>query len=51
MIGYGYCGSGTAQRLGDLGAHITVVEKDPLTRLEAHLEGFQTATLEDALPT
>ena len=33
-----------------MGAHVTVVETDELTRLEAHLEGFTTATLEDALP-
>ncbi|GIU13749.1 adenosylhomocysteinase [Shewanella sp. MBTL60-007] len=50
IIGYGYCGSGTAQRLRGMGAHVTVVEHNPLTRLEAHMEGFYTASLEDALP-
>ena len=50
VVGYGYCGSGTAQRFRGMGAHVTVVETDELTRLEAHLEGFTTATLEDALP-
>lgn len=50
VIGYGYCGSGTAQRLRGMGAHVTVVESNPLTKLEAHLEGFYTATLEEALP-
>ncbi|MCK8044467.1 adenosylhomocysteinase [Shewanella sp. 1CM18E] len=50
VIGYGYCGSGTAQRLRGMGAHVTVVEPNPLTRLEAHMEGFYTASLEDALP-
>lgn len=50
VIGYGYCGLGVAQRLRGLGAHVTVVDKAPLAQLEAHLEGFRTATLEDALP-
>ncbi|ABV88714.1 adenosylhomocysteinase [Shewanella pealeana] len=50
VIGYGYCGSGTAQRLRGMGAHVTVVEPNPLTRLEAHMEGFYTASIEDALP-
>ena len=50
VIGYGYCGSGTAQRLRGMGAHVTVVETNPLAILEAHMEGFYTATLTDALP-
>ncbi|MFK8050692.1 MAG: adenosylhomocysteinase [Halioglobus sp.] len=49
VIGYGYCGLGVAQRLRGAGAHITVVDKDPLTQLEAHLEGFNTAALEDGI--
>ena len=51
VIGYGYCGQGIAQRLRGLGAHVTVVDTTPLAQLEAHLEGFKTATLEKALPT
>lgn len=50
IVGYGYCGSGTAQRLRGMGAHVTVVESNPLARLEAHLEGFYTTTIEKALP-
>lgn len=50
VIGYGYCGSGVAQRFRGMGAHVTVVETNPLTRLEAHLEGFYTAQLSDAIP-
>lgn len=49
VIGYGYCGQGVAQRLRGLGAHVTVVDKAPLAQLEAHLEGFRTSVLEDAL--
>lgn len=49
VIGYGYCGQGAAQRLRGLGAHVTVVDITPLAQLEAHLEGFSTSKLEDAL--
>ena len=50
VIGYGYCGQGVAQRLRGLGAHVTVVDTEPLTQLEAHFEGFRTGVLEDVLP-
>jgi adenosylhomocysteinase len=32
-----------------MGAHVTVVEQEPLSLLEAHLEGFRTSTLEDCV--
>lgn len=51
VIGYGFCGSGVAQRLRGMGAHVTVVDASPMRRLEAHLEGFNTADLADALPS
>ncbi|MCY4337774.1 MAG: adenosylhomocysteinase [Gammaproteobacteria bacterium] len=50
VIGYGYCGQGIARTLRGLGAHVTIVDIDPLTRLEAHTEGYATAELEQALP-
>lgn len=49
VIGYGYCGRGTAICLRNLGAHVSVVELDPLTQLDAHLEGFHIAQLDEAL--
>jgi len=49
VIGYGYCGLGVAKQLRGTGAHVTVVDRDPLTQLEAHLEGFRTASLENAI--
>ena len=49
VIGYGYCGQGVAQRLRGLGAHVTVVDNEPLVQLEAHLEGFRTSTLDDCV--
>ncbi|MGI9288101.1 MAG: adenosylhomocysteinase [Pseudomonadales bacterium] len=51
VIGYGYCGAGVAQRLRGMGAHVTVVERDPLAQLEAHLEGFRTSALEECVDT
>ena len=51
VIGYGYCGQGIARALRGLGARVTIVDIDPLTRLEAHTEGYHTAELEEALPT
>lgn len=50
VIGYGYCGQGIARALRGLGARVTVVDNDPLTRLEAHVEGYDTAHLEETLP-
>lgn len=50
VIGYGFCGSGVAQRLRGLGAHVKVVDTSPLAQLEAHLEGFPTGGLESLLP-
>ena len=50
VIGYGYCGQGIARALRGLGAHVTIVDIDPLTRLEAHTEGYRTAEPEEALP-
>lgn len=50
VVGYGYCGSGIAMRLRGLRARVLVVEKDPLKRLEAHMEGFETGVLEELLP-
>lgn len=51
VVGYGYCGSGVAERLRGMGAHVVVVETAPMKRLEAHLEGFVTDDLRAALPS
>ncbi len=50
LVGYGFCGQGIARALRGLGARVTVVDIDPLTRLEAHTEGYDTAELRQALP-
>ena len=49
VIGYGFCGRGTAICLRSLGAHVTVVELDPLTKLDALLEGFKLGDLDEAI--
>lgn len=49
VIGYGFCGSGIAQRLRGMGAHCVVVDFDPIKQLEAHLEGFVTSDLNTAV--
>lgn len=49
VVGYGYCGSGVAQRLRGMGARVVVVDRDPMRRLEAHMEGFETDDLLNAL--
>jgi adenosylhomocysteinase len=50
VIGYGHCGQGIARRLHGLGARVLVADTDPLARLEAHLEGFETGDLRDLIP-
>lgn len=49
VVGYGYCGSGIAQRLRGMGAHVLVAEREPIRQLEAHLEGFVTKPLDVAV--
>ncbi|MHB9133139.1 MAG: adenosylhomocysteinase [Armatimonadota bacterium] len=41
VAGYGWCGRGLAQRAAGLGAHVIVLEVDPLKALEAMMDGFQ----------
>ncbi len=40
VAGYGWCGRGVASRMRGLGAHVTVVEVDPVKALEAVMDGF-----------
>jgi adenosylhomocysteinase len=49
IIGYGTCGRGIARYLRVLGSQVVVVERDPIAGLEAALDGFQIASLEDTL--
>lgn len=38
--GYGWCGRGIASRMRGMGAHVTVLEVDPIKALEAVMDGF-----------
>ena len=38
--GYGWCGRGLAERARGMGAHVIVVEVDPLRALQAVMDGF-----------
>lgn len=40
VCGYGWCGRGIAARMKGMGAHVTVVEVDPVKALEAVMDGF-----------
>jgi len=51
VLGYGDVGKGCCQALKGQGARVVVTEIDPICALQAAMEGYQVATLEDALPT
>jgi adenosylhomocysteinase len=40
ILGYGWCGKGTARYAAGLGARVTVCEVDPVRGLEAYADGF-----------
>lgn len=48
VFGYGWCGRGIAKYFRSLGAQVSVVEINPITRLEAAVDGFQTLEAQDA---
>jgi len=47
VCGYGDVGKGCCQSLRGLGARVIVTEVDPICALQAAMEGYQVATLED----
>ncbi len=49
VCGYGDVGKGSAQSLRGMGARIIVTEIDPINALQAAMEGYQVATVEDTL--
>ncbi len=51
VVGYGWCGRGIAQRARGLGARITICEVDPISALEAWMEGFSVAPIVEAIRT
>ena len=51
VFGYGACGKGVAANFRNACASVAVVEIDPVTRLEASLDGFAVPGREEALRT
>ncbi len=51
VIGYGWCGKGVAMRAKGMGAHVIVLEIDPLRALEAKMDGFEVMSNVEAART
>ena len=50
VAGYGFCGSGIAERAKGMGANVIVTEVDPHRALEAAMDGHRVMRMEDAAP-
>jgi adenosylhomocysteinase len=48
VCGYGWCGRGIARRAQGMGSLVIVTEVDPITALEAAMDGFQVMPLVEA---
>jgi adenosylhomocysteinase len=51
VFGFGEVGKGCAQALRGQGARVVVTEIDPICALQASMEGYQVATIEDFIDT
>ena len=51
VCGYGDVGKGSAQALRGQGARVVVTEIDPINALQAAMEGYQVARIEDVVDT
>jgi adenosylhomocysteinase len=51
VCGYGDVGKGCSESLRGQGARVIVTEIDPICALQAAMDGYQVATLEDVVPT
>jgi adenosylhomocysteinase len=51
VCGYGDVGKGCAESLRGQGARVIVTEVDPICALQAAMDGYQVATLDDVLDT
>jgi adenosylhomocysteinase len=50
IAGYGWVGRGIASRMSGHGAHVAVIEVDPVRALEALMDGYQVMTVGEAAP-
>jgi adenosylhomocysteinase len=48
IAGYGWVGRGIASRMDGMGAHVAVIEVDPVRALEALMDGYQVMTVGQA---
>jgi adenosylhomocysteinase len=48
VAGYGWVGRGIASRMAGMGAHVAIIEVDPVRALEALMDGYQVLTAGDA---
>lgn len=48
VAGYGWVGRGVAARVHGLGAKVYVTEVDPIRALEAHMDGYEVLTMDEA---
>ncbi len=51
ICGYGDVGKGSSKSLRGMGARVIVTEVDPINALQAAMEGYQVAPIEDTLGT
>jgi adenosylhomocysteinase len=51
VCGFGDVGKGCAESLGGQGARVIVTEIDPICALQAAMQGYQVATLDDVVET
>ncbi|MCM0592665.1 MAG: adenosylhomocysteinase [Gloeotrichia echinulata IR180] len=50
VVGYGWCGKGTALRARGMGANVIVTEIDPIKAIEAVMDGFRVLPMAEAAP-
>lgn len=50
VAGYGYCGRGIARKARGMGARTVVTEVDPRKALEAHMDGHDVTSMDEAAP-
>lgn len=48
--GYGWCGRGIAMRANALGARVIITEVDPVSAVEAVMDGYQVMSMDEAAP-
>jgi len=51
VCGYGDVGKGCAQSMRSLGARVIITEIDPICALQAAMEGYEVATMDDVVST